>query len=595
MKAMSKIWNGIGLFLLAAMVCVSLSGVVYSQGSAVSQGRRSGGTERQTQTDRTTSRQEAAIEKAQQIQAEAAPVIQAMGDQIKDLLTMVNEMRRPDPAKITVAEQTLKESGRFVRKFDSKIQCEFNLLDSWLKYFKNDIPGALMSASTAFKTDAENNDARITYAAMSILSGRRPAGVVAKREPAATNERGDRNGMDARRQMADQQRNRTRPGDIAEQLLTASPSTGNILQVDINALNLELFEQRVPAIQAQCVNSTSFAYTPGQSALCLFFWQAKAKNFAPVAAPMPGEPNQPGTNRSGTRTVTTRREMTMEGDSSASMARERGRSRTMDSRTAGMNEYGYGVTTSAYAGTGIRSTIESESAAFGQLFLAHFADPGLRFLGVNTDNAAARMEAVARMVQNPGPWAQVFASDPQSGLVQFAKVDAETPFMAITDQTGTIRYAGPVSGFLAPMVLGHFNGKRSTSTPGFPAPAVPILTAPKPAIPASPVISKPQSAAPAVSAPVASISSEDNEPTEEELIENPSLYEAAKKLEYAKTLFIPAGQKRFMTSKNGVETCREIFRRWPNTKYAEEARQLLRKIPPDEQKRYNITNEELGL
>lgn len=453
-----------------------------------------------------------------------------------------------------------------------------------------------MSASTAFKTDAENNDARITYAAMSILSGRRPAGVVTKRETPAANERGDRNGADARRQIADQQRNRTRPSDIADQLLTASPSTGNILQVDINALNLDLFEQKVPAIQAQCINSTSFAYTPGQSGLCLFFWQAKAKNFAPVAAPIPGEPNQPGTtNRSGTRTVTTRREATMEGDSSAMMARERGRSRTMDSRTMGMNEYGYGMTTSAYAGTGIRSTIESESAAFGQLFLAHYADPGVRFLGVNTDNAAARSEAVARMVQNPGPWAQVFASDPQSGLGQFAKVDAETPFMAITDQTGTIRYAGPVSGFLAPMVLGHLNSNGSTTTPSFPSPAIPTPATLKPAIPASPVISKPRSAAPAVSAPVASISSEDSEPTEDELIENPSLYEAAKKLEYAKTLFIPAGQKRFMTSKNGVETCREIFRRWPNTKYAEEARQLLRKIPPDEQKRYNITNEELGL
>lgn len=504
---------------------------------------------------------------------------------------MVNEMRRPDPARITLAEQALKESGRFIRKYDSKTQCEFNLLDSWLKYFKNDIPGAVMSASTAFKSDADNNDARITYATMSILSGRRPTGVIPKRETVTANERGDRNNAEARRQMAEQQRNRTRPGEIAEQMLTASPSTGNILQVDINTLNLDLFEQKIPAIQAQCVNSTMFSYSPGQSALCLLFWQAKPKNFVPTVTSAPGEPNQPGTtSRSATRTPAGRRESMSEGDPSAMMGRERGRGRNMDSRMTAPGDYGYAASTPGYSASGVRSTMESEWAAFGQLFLHHYTDPGIRFLGVNTDNPAARTEAVARMVQNPGPWAQVFASDPQSGLGQFAKIDAETPFVAIADTTGTIRYAGPTAGYLAPMVLAHFYS--GPATPNLTAPALRLPAIPKTAVPAG---TKPQSAIPMISVPVASVSSETGEPSEEELIENPSLYEAAKKLEYARSLFIPAGQKRFMTSKNGVETCREILRRWPNTPYSEEARQLLRKIPPEEQKKYNLTNEELGL
>jgi hypothetical protein len=615
MKTISKIGNRQGLFLLAAVFCISVSGVVYPQGI----NRRAGGAaerltptdrrpngaaaERPTQADRRPNREAAAAEKNQQLQAEATPAIQAMSEQIKELLTMVNEMRRPDPARMTIADQTLKESGRFVRKFDQNIQCEYNLLDSWLKYFKNDIPGAAISAATAFKNDPDNNDAKITFAAMSILSGRRPTGVVAKREPPMASDRNDRNSPEARRQMVEQQRNRTRPGETTEQLLTAAVSTGNILQVDINALNLELFEQKVPALQAQCVNSTNFSYSPGQSGLCLLFWQVRPKTFVPTAAPASGEPNQPGAapRPSQRNPAPTVRRDTMNSGDNVPTDRRGGmapRGRTMDSRMTGMSDSGYSATTPGYGATGTRSTIESETAALGQLFLAHYADSDLKFLGVNTDNAAAKKDAVASIVQNPTPWAQVFASDPQSGLSQFAKVDAESPILAIADKTGTIRYAGPAAGFLAPMILDHLGGIGSSVPSATPAPATPA--APKPAAPVAPAAPKPQPAvpaAPATPAPklMSSASLEDIEPTEEELIENPSLYEAAKKVEFAKTLFIPSGQKRFMTSKNGVETCREILRRWPNTKYAEQARQLLRKIPEDEQKRYKITNEELGL
>jgi hypothetical protein len=610
MKTISKIGNRQGLFLWAAVVCLSVSGAVYSQGI----NRRAGGamerlnqpgrpnreaaTERPTQPGR-PNREAAAAEKNQQLQAEAAPTIQAMDDQIKELLTMVNEMRRPDPARLTIAEQTLKESGRFVRKFDQNIQCEYGMLDAWLKYFRNDIPGAAIAASAAFKTDGDNNDAKITFAAMTIVSGRRPTGVVAKKEvPLA----GDRNSADARRQMMEQPRNR-RPNETGEQPLMATASTGNILQVDINALNLDLFEQKVPALQTQCVNSTSFSYSPGQSGLCLLFWQVRPKTFVPSATPAAGEPNQPGTaNRPGQRNAApaARRDPMGGGDYPAPMNRGRDPSRSRSGAPLGMSMEGYPGMAPGYGATGTRSTVETETAALGQLFLAHYADPDLKFLGVNTDNAAAKKEAVARMVQSPTPWAQVFASDPKSGLGQFAKVEAEVPILAIADKTGAIRYAGPAAGFLAPMVLEHLGGLGSAVPSAAPAPAVPTPAAPKPAAPVSPAAPKPQSATPAVPAntvpkPKVSISLEDIEPTEEELENDPSLYEAAKKVEYAKTLFIPAGQKRFMTSKNGVETCREILRRWPNTKYAELARQLLRKIPEDEQKRYKITNEELGL
>ena len=82
---------------------------------------------------------------------------------------------------------------------------------------------------------------------------------------------------------------------------------------------------------------------------------------------------------------------------------------------------------------------------------------------------------------------------------------------------------------------------------------------------------------------------------EEDLLENPQYLKAAQLLEYARTLFIPLGRKTGMSSKIGVDLCREIITKYPETEYADEARKLLRKVPERDRKRLKITNEEMGL
>ena len=47
--------------------------------------------------------------------------------------------------------------------------------------------------------------------------------------------------------------------------------------------------------------------------------------------------------------------------------------------------------------------------------------------------------------------------------------------------------------------------------------------------------------------------------------------------------------------KNMVEHCREIIRKWPDSKYAYDAKRLLADIPQRYHKMYNITKEELDL
>ena len=80
-------------------------------------------------------------------------------------------------------------------------------------------------------------------------------------------------------------------------------------------------------------------------------------------------------------------------------------------------------------------------------------------------------------------------------------------------------------------------------------------------------------------------------PAVEMLIEDE--YQAGKLLGYAK-MMIDIGTK-YTTPKAAIETCRQIIKDYPGTKYAEEARMLLRRVSAKDRKKYKITNEELGL
>jgi hypothetical protein len=71
--------------------------------------------------------------------------------------------------------------------------------------------------------------------------------------------------------------------------------------------------------------------------------------------------------------------------------------------------------------------------------------------------------------------------------------------------------------------------------------------------------------------------------------------QAEKQLAYIRGLFLHKKQT-LLTPKQGIDMCREIIRKYPDSKYADEARTILREnVDPRYRKRYNITDEELGL
>ena len=215
----------------------------------------------------------------------------------------------------------------------------------------------------------------------------------------------------------------------------------------------------------------------------------------------------------------------------------------------------------------------SQMTAFADLFTSEFENEHLKFVAINTDELDNTQAVIDKLLENPWPWAQVMAQAPASGAAKFADIDAAKPTLAIAAEDGRIKYAGPVAGFLARMVLDGLGIPTSTGS--------------------APAIKNVGSVGKIARAVATNTSRPQPQPYEEPTDITPESYQAQKLLEGART-FLQIGNK-FTTPKKGIEMCRQILRDYPNSRYANEARLLLRQVPERYRKRYKVTNEEMGL
>jgi len=111
-----------------------------------------------------------------------------------------------------------------------------------------------------------------------------------------------------------------------------------------------------------------------------------------------------------------------------------------------------------------------------------------------------------------------------------------------------------------------------------------------------PVVNKPNPPAFTPSEPVKPVKKQappirEEKPVVEMQIEDE--YQAGKLLSYAQTM-MQIGTK-YTTPKAAIDTCRQIIRDYPGTKYEQQARGLLRMVSAKDRRKYKITDEELGL
>jgi len=534
--------------LLSAFLCVLVMLVTPCSG-ARDQGRSRdpGGTRSDKQA------------KQEQAEAQAKDAAENIDSSLVDILEAVNKADRPDAETIDAIGTLLKQSRRFARKFDDKMQCEYYMLSAWHNYFDGKLEMALKLSAKAYKTDIANNDARLTQTALAILADQKPVVIKPPKEKTSRTSSQQRSSEFSRREST---------------AISIQTKSGDILELDGDAVKTDLLRQKIGRLDMDCLNASSFSYAPGQSNLCMQLW--RLEELQVQKSDDDSEPNtgsKKGAGRRGTKKKPQSIETEPSNDFSGLMLMG-----PEDEQAWGGQERDKKEKSRSKGSTS--ELLKSQMSAFGDLFGSRFGNPQLKFVAVNMDELSRKPEVIEDLLENPRPWAQVMARTNGSVLEQFSKVELAEPVLVIVGKNGVIKYAGPAEGFLAPMVADELAdqpdaGPATEAAAG--QPAQPADTN----LPSQISSGQKSSKQPPTQAQVKIDDEEEFDPQASKLFEN------------AKVL-IRAGIK-LGTPKSGVEICRRILREYPDTKYADGARQLLRKLPDRFQKRYKITNEELGL
>ncbi|MCF7956133.1 MAG: hypothetical protein K9M75_10050 [Phycisphaerae bacterium] len=488
-----------------------------------------------------------------------ADVATVINDAYSKVVETINAHRRPSKDQIAANEAALHVPMSALGNLDTNMQTKYYILKAWNEYFTDNLRDAQEAAMRAFKNSPSSEDARVTMTSITLLAGEKPVISVKKKTPAKNT-------------------------DTYQSYNTSSQGT-NLLDLDVDSLKTDLTDPKAPEkilpMELDCLNSTTFKYTPGSESLCVIFWKLSEKDTASLSS---SEPNNPSARPATARNT---------------QPQYNGGYEDEYAMQSGYNSYGS-------AAKSQNPTFMSNTEAFKEMFSDGFGMDNVKFLAVNTDTLAAKQKVVEKLMENPWPWANVMAHDPKSRDTQFKNVVVthEKPLMVITANDGMIRYAGPAVGFLAPMMLSRLTGGGTNATAtntavsdpsngqtgvaskimglfGNPNPGSDKTTAAKPTTAVNPTTSV---------NPTAVRKAVDPEPKEMSASDE---YAASKLYENAKA-FIQMGRS-ITTPKRGIEMCRELIANYPNTKYSEGARMLLREVPERFRERYGITNEEMGL
>lgn len=477
--------------------------------------------------------------KREQLRLEAQASYPAIERVLKATLEKVNLNQRLNDEQLKKAVELLETNRRNAALYEGPQKAGYMLLQSWVAYFQNDPVNAVNWSTRACKEDANNGDAWVTQTLFSLAYGKRPL------EPQAARPRKPRGSR------------RNGEGDMpAEGVMDAPTGYGQpgTLAFDMNTLRRDLMRERMTLQEFKSMDGKSVLFRPNENMMCMLFWQVQLA----AASDDPFETKPTDTT-----------------------------STEMPGGMPGMMEMPTG-----YSGGEVSSLLEQQgyfetmSELLAEKKEVHFVEISL--------NAAADAEKATADRLSSVPL--VFAGSPQSGASGFARIDAKTPLMMIIDKEGQIRYAGPAAGFMPAFLLTHLTGVAIDLEP---LQASPTEIPPMMDMPAAPMPTPEMGPGPMMPEEMGMPGQPATEaaPAEKKYKELPieQQVDAEKKLSYVRDLFIRGSRMRVQSYKRGVDFCREVIRDYPDTKYAEEARMLLRQVPEHRRSTYNITDEELGL
>jgi len=467
---------------------------------------------------------------------------QDIDKRLKEMLENINQQHYPDKKQTLATNRLLQAARKTLDNSDGNAACQYFMLQAWNNYFGGSKDRALKASLKAYKTNAADNDARLTHTALALINGQKP--VTLDPEKIKKTQKKSPGSSQTEHGSGDSIGSTGSGGNMS-----GSARSGQILQLNEDALNHTMLESTVEPLELNCLNSTTFSYDPQQDVLCAMFWQTGLKDGS-VADPNDKKkkktPNTPPQYGPG-------------------------------------GPMGVGRSTNNRPGNKQNDPLSAQMDAFGKLFANNIDNPAVKFVAVNLDSSKnARSGVMQKLMENPWPWAQVIAGDSANSEnldlpKTFANLDTTKNSIVIADSQGSVKYAGPADGFLAPLILNDL-------APGSASPADTTAEA-KPSTPTQKISS---TAKTTLAAKQPETKPKKNITEDDEFFDP----QAEKLLEHGRG-FVKIG--RLTSYKKGIDLCRQVINDYPNTKYEQQAREILRKVPERHHKRYKITNQELGL
>lgn len=495
----------------------------------------------------------------EELRQEAGKKIPEIEQALEQCLKKVNVNQRPDDAFISSAKLILEDSKKFAPVFDDTQKSKFMLLQSWTEFFDAKMRGAVNWSSRACRADLSYQDAWISQALFSLLNKKKP--MERRAQPNRSKDQQRRRTESGRRRNRDQE-------DQTAQIKTELPRLNpGVLEYDPETLRKDMYKLKFSRLSLKDIDGQQITFVPGQSALCVFFWQVEEASDTDQQAQIAGREN--AVRKDNLR----------------------------DAFSVSLDP---------------KYSIENQTDFFNWLYTACKDHEGITCVQINTN----RLDTARKLFQElPGNTSQqtvaplIFAADPDSGAESYQNLDTTSPFMIVADDQGDVIYAGIASHFMPAFIITELTGieidleKKQTKSntnnnrltdyviPALPRPrmqqakrssraADPNISVSEPNTPAKPGSSRIASRESQQKPGVAPMSAEDQV--------------RAQHLLTTAELDIEKSRKSLGNPREGIEAARQVIREFPNTEFAQRARELLRRVP-DRWKRINsITDKELG-
>ncbi len=461
-------------------------------------------------------------------------------DALEMILQMVQENPNVPAGTIEQLENALKQGASKRKQFSEQGESNYYLLYAWTTYLQNDMEKASQIASKAYRIAPGNRDAHISYITLSILAGQQVR-------------------------------------ELPERMTQNISRRKGKLEFDVDSMNSELMGTAFPTGKMECINNAVYEYNGNQN-ICAILWQLEEKTSDTPddheKTDEPADPCEIAARQRKQRQSTQRQQNQMQPPMGGPMP--------------GMP--GMGMPGQAYEMTSrdepkVTESLNEQIEAFANWYIDRYDSSEIKFLAVNTDDISSKKKVVQTLYTNPWPWAQIMAAE-QNNMPKFNEINIKGALCLFTDKNGTIIYAGPSTGFVPKMILNSISNIKSTAQkPDHSQNNQPVRQTQQSQQRSNRTARK-QDTQPAPAG--TGLDQEAKMSPEEE-------YRAQKLIETAKG-FMKSGYTmgQFTGYRRGIDMCREVLQKWPNSKYADQARQLLNKIPERYHKRYKITPEELG-